>query len=416
MKLILYLNGIRVVMKSNKANSLSPRVATKIRILVLSFYYEPDLCAGSFRCKALVDELAKMGANIHVVTTTPNRYESFKVSAGKSNTVDNVFIERVKVPSHRSGMLDQIKSFYAFYKGSKKLVESNEYDLVFATSSRLFTAFLGANVSRKKQLPLYLDIRDLFVDTISNILPNKVIWLAKPILSIIERYTFNSAKKINLVSKGFLPYFEQRYSDIETSFFTNGIDKEFIAASQISYKIQLPKPIINILYAGNIGEGQGLHKVIPAMAARLNKRISFKVIGSGGLIQELHDEILKLCLDNVEIATPMDREELIKEYLKTDVLFLHLNDYEAFKKVLPSKLFEYGAMNKPILAGISGYSEEFVRSEISNCTVFSPADSQDAIKKFESLSFLTKPRTEFIKKFDRQKIMHEMAKDIYEVI
>ena len=37
-------------------------------------------------------------------------------------------------------------------------------------------------------------------------------------------------------------------------------------------------------------------------------------------------------------------------------------------------------MNKPILAGIKGHSEEFVRSEISNCTVFSPVDPEDAIK------------------------------------
>jgi glycosyltransferase involved in cell wall biosynthesis len=384
------------------------------RILILTFYYKPDLCAGSFRCTALVDELAKTGANIHVVTTVPNRYKSFKVIAEKSNRADNILVERVLIPSHRSGIFDQIKSFYAFYKGAKKLVDANEYDLVFATSSRLFTAFLGAQVSRKKQLPLYLDIRDLFVDTISDIVSSKVVWLVKPILMLIEYYTFTSAKKVNLVSKGFLPYFRKRYSGIPTSFFTNGIDKEFIKASQHDQKIQIPKPIINILYAGNIGEGQGLHKVIPAMAARLKKRIYFKVIGSGGMIKELQDEVSKLCLDNVELLPPVDREALIKEYIQADILFLHLNNYEAFRKVLPSKLFEYGAMNKPILAGISGFSEEFVRSEISNCAVFSPADPEDGVEKIESLSLSITPRTEFIKKFDRQKIMSEMAKDIYE--
>ena len=385
------------------------------RILVLSFYYQPDLCAGSFRCKALVDELAKVGTHIHVVTTTPNRYESYKVAAETTNSANNVIVDRVSVPSHRSGMVDQIKSFYAFYKGAKKLSETNDYDLVFATSSRLFTAFLGAQVSREKRLPLYLDIRDLFVDTISDILSSKAIWLAKPALSLLERYTFNSAKKINLVSKGFLPYFEQRYSGIPTSLFSNGIDKEFIRASQVDYKVQAPESVINILYAGNIGEGQGLHKVIPAMAARLGKRIYFKVIGSGGLVQELRDEVSRLGLDNVELASPLDREALIKEYIQADVLFLHLNDYEAFRKVLPSKLFEYGAMNKPILAGISGYSEEFVKSEISNCAVFSPANPEDGVKKLESLRFSIKRRTGFIKKFDRQKIMGEMAKDICEI-
>ena len=104
------------------------------RILVLSFYYQPDLCAGSFRCKALVDELAKMDTHIHVVTTTPNRYESYKVAAEKTNRANNVIVDRVSVPNHRSGMVDQIKSFYSFYKGAKKLSETNDYDLVFATS------------------------------------------------------------------------------------------------------------------------------------------------------------------------------------------------------------------------------------------------------------------------------------------
>ena len=30
-----------------------------MRILILSFYYEPDLCAGSFRTTALTNELKK---------------------------------------------------------------------------------------------------------------------------------------------------------------------------------------------------------------------------------------------------------------------------------------------------------------------------------------------------------------------
>lgn len=385
------------------------------KILVLSFYYQPDLCAGSFRCTALVEELAKTGAFVHVISTSPNRYESFSVQANESDKRDNVSINRIIIPSHKSGMVDQIKAFYAFYKGAKKLVVHNDYDLAVATSSRLFTAFLGSRISRKKQIPLYLDIRDLFVDTMSNILSSKIAWLARPFLLLIERYTFTSASKINLVSKGFLPYFKERYPDIPVSFFTNGIDKEFIEASQVSDEKSTGKYVINVLYAGNIGEGQGLHKIIPFMAARLKDRIHFKVIGGGGLIQELRDCLIELDLQNVEIVLPMARDKLIQEYAKTDVLFLHLNDYEAFWKVLPSKLFEYAAMKKPILAGISGYSADFAKSEISDCAVFLPTDSEDAVRKFEGLNYSVEPREEFIKKFNRQKIMREMAEEIFEL-
>ena len=132
------------------------------RILLLSFYYQPDLSAGSFRCTALVEELAKTGASIHVITTTPNRYESFMVKANESETKDNVSINRIIIPSHKSGMVDQIKAFYTFYRSAKELATVNDYDLIVATSSRLFTAFLGARISRKKRIPLYLDMKNRF--------------------------------------------------------------------------------------------------------------------------------------------------------------------------------------------------------------------------------------------------------------
>jgi hypothetical protein len=51
-----------------------------VRLLILSFYYRPDLSAGSFRTTALVEALrerAAAGTEIDVVTTLPNRYHSF---------------------------------------------------------------------------------------------------------------------------------------------------------------------------------------------------------------------------------------------------------------------------------------------------------------------------------------------------
>ena len=119
-----------------------------------------------------------------------------------------------------------------------------------------------------------------------------------------------------------------------------------------------------------------------------------------------------ITLDNVELLPPVDRVSLIEEYIKADVLFLHLNDYPAFEKVLPSKLFEYAAMRKPIWAGISGYSAKFVKAEIDNCEVFLPGNITDAMEKFDVLEFHLEPRNKFILKFNREKIMDEMALDI----
>lgn len=385
------------------------------KILVLSFYYHPDLCAGSFRCKALINELSKREVSIHVVTTSPNRYKTFRAKTTNYQEKQNVLVNRINVPSHNSGILDQIKSFYFYYREAKKITKHNQYDLVFATSSRIFTAFLGARISKKKQIPLYLDIRDLFSDTISEVFSLRMGSILKPILLMIERFTFTSAKKINLVSEGFLAYFKKYYPQIPLSFFTNGIDKEFIRMSNTQDVVNKNKTRIKVLYAGNVGKGQGLHKIIPEMAQRLKGRVLFKIIGGGGMIEKLNFKVQKSKLDNVSIALPVGRDILINEYLKADVLFLHLNDYDAFKKVLPSKLFEYAAINKPILAGVSGHCADFIRAEIDNCEIFEPANIEDAINKFNKLNFLTERRSKFIEKFERRKIMDKMAKDIYEI-
>ena len=72
------------------------------------------------------------------------------------------------------------------------------------------------------------------------------------------------------------------------------------------------------------------------------------------------------------LLQPVKRDELIEIYQSADVLFLHLNDFDAFKKVLPSKIFEYAATGKPIWAGVAGYAAEFITSKIENSAVFFP--------------------------------------------
>ena len=99
-----------------------------------------------------------------------------------------------------------------------------------------------------------------------------------------------------------------------------------------------------MLYAGNIGEGQGLHKILPALAKKMKKHINYKVIGDGGRKEALLQALAEEGVTNVELLPPINRDHLIEAYQAANVLFLHLNDYDAFKKVLPSKLFEYASL------------------------------------------------------------------------
>ena len=386
-----------------------------MRILVLSFYYAPDLSAGSFRTTALVKALQEKnleGMHIDVVTTLPNRYKTFSAAAPEYEQSDGLETFRIKLPLHQSGMRDQSRAFIQFFKSTNALVSEREYDLVYATSSRLMTAVLGAWIATRKKARLYLDIRDIFVDTINDVLSRKITFFVKPVFSFIENWTFNKADKINLVSEGFRGYFESRYPKQKFSFFTNGIDDEFIESGQYHINKGTTNKPIKVLYAGNMGEGQGLHEIIPMLAERMQNRVEFVLIGDGGRKLQLQDSLNKIGCNNVELCDPVSRTKLIEAYLQADVLFLHLNDYAAFRKVLPSKLFEYAALGKPIWAGVSGYAAEFIKNEIENAVVFSPCNLDEATKVFESLNLSDKQRPEFVSKFARKNIMKLMANDV----
>lgn len=390
----------------------------KTRILFLSFYYPPDLSAGSFRAEALVKALLDNVSDhveIDVITTQPNRYHTFKASAPSFEQLPNLSIRRFAVPSHKSGFVDQAFSFGSFAMQVCNAVKNKHYDLIFATSSRLMTASLGAYISRKTDAKLYLDIRDIFVDTLQGVLPPALGKMAYVIFSSVEATTIRQADKVNLISPGFSPYFTKRYPEKEFTFYTNGVDEIFLTP--------LPAPIaaqstpaqprrLKVVYAGNIGTGQGLHLIVPQLAKRLENEVDFHLIGSGGAIEQLKKFIDIEKVKNVYLAAPMKRDSLLKLYREADVLFLHLNDMKAFRRVLPSKLFEYAATQKPILAGLSGYPGRFASSRIQNAAVFNPCDVEGAIRAFRTLDFHPTARNEFIQKYSRTAIKRRMAFDL----
>ncbi len=382
------------------------------KILYLSFYFEPDLCAGSFRNSPLAIELAEQvagEAEVDVITTLPNRYSTFSSEAPAIEKRENMIINRVLIPTHKSGFIDQMNSFKTYFFETKKLKGDKKYDLVFASSSRLFTAYLGYRIAKKQRIPLYLDIRDIFVDTMKDVLRNTHLKAAVlPVLNNIEKKIFNYASHINLISGGFKSYFS-KYTRPNYSNFSNGIDPEFLhlqASGQNNNDLRL------ITYAGNIGEGQGLHKIIPGAAKALGDKYRFLIIGDGGAKAKLINEINRLSVTNVEIRTPVSRKELLKIYEQSDFLFLHLNDYEAFEKVLPSKIFELAAYDKPIIAGVGGFANQFIAENVSNNILFLPGRVDEMVKQLELYTYKTGFRTEFLKKFRRDEINQEMAKSI----
>ena len=185
----------------------------------------------------------------------------------------------------------------------------------------------------------------------------------------------------------------------------NGIDEIFLNNNKTLVK---EKDHITLLYAGNIGIAQSLSSIIPQAAKNLPGH-KFRIIGDGTDLENLKSEIHYRNICNVNLLPPVSRDKLVKEYENADILFLHLKDVPAFKSH-SFKIFEYGAFNKPICAGTSGLSKEFLEKNISNIFFFEQHSSSslvDTLQKIkldeENIYF-----DNFINKYSRKSQMNLM--------
>ena len=395
-----------------------------MKIVFFSFYYPPDLSAGSFRSAALSKALEKkIGANdeLHVITTQPNRYLAHSVKADNIEVKGKITIHRISVPTHRSGMISQAFTFGVFALSAFNVCRKLKPDFLIGTTSRLMTGVLTWISARFLRRKYYIDLRDIFSETISDIFALKSSFLSvffRRFFSFLDKQILNSAAGVNVVSEGFPEYFEKKGINTSNwSFFPNGVDEEFLSFP-LSVK-ESSKSVKTILYAGNIGSGQGLELVIPDIAKRLGISYRFVIIGDGGAFLLLKKAIQRENISNVELLSPVSRSELIKYYMAADIMFLHLNNIPAFRRVLPSKIFEYAALRKPIVAGLSGYSAQFLRDHVPYAFLFNPGDSKAAASCiFEAVDSKVPEETvtKFVTMYSRSSIMDRMVNQLINIM
>nr|WP_068893272.1 glycosyltransferase family 4 protein [Pedobacter panaciterrae] len=386
-------------------------------ILFLSFYFKPDLSAGSFRntllSEVFTSKLKDLGSDekIIVVTSRPNRYGSFSVEAPEKEVYDNLIIHRVNVGAHQSGLVMQILIYFKYAFAVFKIQRQYEYETIYSSSSRLMTAFLGACLKRFYGKKLYLDIRDIFRESISEVLSNRfLIKVLDWILFFIEKFTFTSANIINVVTPDMIDYFKK--FGVQTRCYTNGIDEVFFGYD-FDHNNNSKRKIIT--FAGNIGKAQALEKVLPFFAKAFENEVEIIVLGDGSGRRILLDSIVKMDLENIKLIDPVPRETVLKYYKQSDYLFLNLDDKEAFYRAMPTKLFEYSATGKTIIAGLKGFAQDFFVSSINNIISFDSNNYNELIKKFKDHIPEKSDRTAFIEKYRRKNIIIDMADYIYKL-
>ncbi len=385
------------------------------KIIIISSNFYPDIGPGAFRTTLMAEELLKFrNCEVTVITQEPNRYEN--VPYNKDKLYKNNFFKTCNVIRYKkinffyfdkSRYLNYLIFFFKVLLSNK----TKDCDIIWTTSSRFFTMLL-AFLCKRKNTNLYIDIRDLFIDNISEIYFKKKFTFIFKILKFFEKLIYKKSK-INLISPGFNNYLDN-YNVTYTSFY-HGISDIFYNYYKNNKKERLWYNKSNkILYVGNLGEGQGIHILLPELA-KINSNLKITIIGDGKYKSFLEKKIQREKIKNIILIAPMEQKKLLSYYENTDFLLINLNDYSVFNNVIPSKIFEYSVFNKPILSGTVGVSKELLSTKIDKSFFFKPNNSIELNKLILNLSnkSLEIDRDNFVEDYNYRSIIKKYALKIY---
>lgn len=344
-----------------------------MKILVITQNYPPDLGAGAFRMKALVNELNSRGHKVTVLTGVPNRYDSIEWKSKNENAIERIV--RIKVPKQKGNLFLRGISYSIFFiKAFLKAIKlASDSDVIVATTPQLLVAYIGAIVSHKRKIPLILDVRDLWPDVMLDMNLTQDKSIVYKILKKIELYCYKHADRIVINSPAFFEPIK-KLSGKEPILITNGIDDELFELLSEADPIKIEDQTRYIItYAGNVGIAQDLDVLIK-LAKKFEKKYIFRIIGDGSAKEKLMESVIENKIQNIEFINPVPRKKLQQYYKETDAFFVHLKDIDMFKKTIPSKVFEYVATGKPVVYGLKGISRTIMEELQGKQFSFEPSN------------------------------------------
>jgi glycosyltransferase involved in cell wall biosynthesis len=394
-------------------------------ILVVSQYYNPE----NFRINDITNEWIKRGYKVTVVTGIPNYpkgrfFKGYGYFKKRREVINGIKIIRLAIIPRFNNPLFLALNYISFiilgwfWSKFTKL----KADIVFNFEVSPMTQALPAIwFAKRRKIPSYVYVQDLWPENLQIVgnVNNK--FIVKRVNKMVD-YIYRSATKILVTSPSF-----------KNNIIERGIDENKIKV-WYQYAEDFFKPIkkefrksgenMKIIFAGNIGEAQGL-EILPLVAKQLKTKgfeneIRFIIVGNGrnknALTQKVSKEGVNLMFHFVD-AVPAS---LVPKILSdADVAFVSFKNNELFKKTIPAKLQTYLACGMPILAVASGETKRIV--EEARCgLVSSPGDVDGTINNIidffncdsRDLSDMSLNSVQYSRRyFNKKKLMDKI--DIY---
>ena len=388
-----------------------------MRIAFVTQWFPPE--PGTFVAAAIADGLAERGHEVHVLTGFPN-YPTGRLQAGyrlkpyrREIRSDNVTVHRAPLfPSHNASAIKRIANYLSFGVSASWIARTKlPIPDVWLTYSSPATAALPAlTVPKRLRAPSYLLLQDLWPDSVteSGFVDGK---LGRGIDAALHRFcdwTYRRSAGIGIISPSMAGLLVERGVELDKiRLLPNSVDDAHLLPNEIPTdalrrSLGLPDGRL-FMYAGNIGELQGLESLIEAFAKC--PEVSLALIGEGIARPALQHLVTSHNILNVHFVPSQPAERIGQFIAAADVQIVSLRDTRLLRATMPSKLQACMAASRPILACAGGDVADLVTSSKSGIAV-QPGDVTAAVEAIRHLSHT--PTDKLIEMGRRARVHYEM--------
>ncbi len=399
-----------------------------MHILFLSHYFVPENNAPAARVHALAREWTRRGHRVTVLTCVPNvpagvAYEGYVNKPYQVQWIDG--IRTVRVWTYLAANRGRVRRGlnYVSYLAAAGMVGPllrPRADVVIATSPQFFAGWAGVPAARAHRAPFVLEIRDIWPDSITAVGALREGRVIRA-LGKLERALYDAADHIVAVGEGYKANMVAKgVPAAKIDVITNGVDAELFTPRPpdevLRARLGLGDRFV-VTFAGTIGMASGLEVALGA--AQLLKRqgredIAFLLVGDGAVRAELEATARAQGLDNVVFTGLVPRPELPAYLASSDACLVHFRKQELFGTILPSKLFEDAAMERPILLGFEGEARALLAEadcgiafEPGNVAELAAAAVSLADDRAEGARLGANGRRYVLEHFDRRRLAHD---------
>ncbi|WP_420428678.1 glycosyltransferase family 4 protein [Kordiimonas sp.] len=340
-----------------------------MRILFITDNFPPEVNAPASRTFEHCKEWVRLGADVTVITCVPN-FPQGKVFPGYRNKLiqkeemDGIHVVRVwSFIAANAGFTKRILDYVSFAMMAFWAGLFREVDVIVATSPQFFTTCTGYVLSMLKRRPWVFELRDLWPESIVTVGAMEK-GPSVRFLEWMEQFMYRNADLIVPVTDAFQQRLEDYGIDPEKlHVVTNGVDTTLFPACERNDELRKELGLQDkflVGYIGTHGMAHNLEFVVDAMAKVDDPEIHIFCLGGGARKSAVVEKVQALGLSNVTFHDPVAKEQVHYYLAALDAVLVPLRKSETFKTVIPSKIFEAAAMQKPILLGVDGLARKIV--------------------------------------------------------